>query len=196
MYEPYIFRNDLYTLKDFPYTDSYFEHYHERSNQAETPPMPLEEMDPTESKSEKPEEKGKFAFSEPKDADTAKSKGCWVKTYMRGMGNKIEKCQDGEDLGGSTCYTTCKDGYKGWGKTCYKDCAAGTEGKKTTSFCPKPKNEGRESSETLKPGYKKVGLKYFSPCKPNYKEMATQCIASCPEGTTDGGWWGCKKETY
>lgn len=41
-----------------------------------------------------------------------------------------------------------------------------------------------------------MGLKYFSPCKEGFKETATQCIAKCPEGTTAGGMWGCRKETY
>ena len=31
-YEPYIFRNDLYSLGDFPYTDSYFETYRLHGN--------------------------------------------------------------------------------------------------------------------------------------------------------------------
>lgn len=70
---------------------------------------------------------------------------------MRGLGKKITKCQDGEELAGRSCYSSCQAGFKGWGSTCYKDCVEGekdTTGKKTTSFCPKPKNEGRKSSET------------------------------------------------
>lgn len=164
--------------------------------------MPMAAKDPKagpDSAAKKEEEKGKFAFPEPKDAETGKSKGCWVKVYMRGMGKKITVCTDGEELGGRSCYATCDAGFKGWGATCYKDCPEGNPddtGKKTTSFCPKPKNEGRKSSPDPQPGYKQVGMKYFSPCKPGFKETATQCIAQCPEGTSDGGWWGCKKTTY
>lgn len=191
-YEPYIFRNDLYSYADFPYTDSYFEFYHRR-NQKDQPPLPMAGKDPAGEK--KPEEK-KSPFPEPVDADVGKAKGCWVKTFMRGLGKKITKCQDGEELGGSKCYENCKDDYSGWGSTCYKKCADQAATGRTTNFCPKPKSEGRLSSDQPKTGYKKVGLKYFSPCKPGFKETATQCVGVCPEGTTDGGWWGCKKETY
>jgi len=48
----------------------------------------------------------------------------------------------------------------------------------------------------MKPGYEKVGERYFSPCKPGFEARATQCVANCPEGTTDGGWMGCRKESY
>ena len=63
-----------------------------------------------------------FKWPEPQAQDTSKSKGCWKKTYMRGMGKKIDSCQDGEELGGRKCYELCKSGFTGWGSTCYKDC--------------------------------------------------------------------------
>lgn len=52
------------------------------------------------------------------------------------------------------------------------------------------------SSSDPHEGWEKVGLRYFSPCKPGFLATATQCIAQCPDGTVDGGWWGCKKQTY
>ena len=120
---------------------------------------------------------------------------------MRGLGKKIGSCQDGEELSGRKCYDKCKDGFTGWGTTCYQDCI--TDSAKTNdmdpnsmAFCKRPKNEGRQSSTKPLPGYEKVGLKYFSPCKAGYKATATQCVGQCPEGTTDAGWWGCRKTTY
>ena len=117
---------------------------------------------------------------------------------MRGLGKRITSCENGEDLIGNRCYSPCTEGFSGHGQSCFRDCP--TNGGKVSDgsvpFCARPKNEGRMGSPTPVPGYEKIGLTYFSPCKPNYTSTATQCIGQCPEGTTDAGWMGCKKQTY
>lgn len=102
----------------------------------------MESKDPTASTAE-PEKAEPFKFPEPVDQDVGKDKGCWVKTYMRGMGKKISKCQGDEELAGRKCFDKCKDDFTGWGNTCYKNCADQTSKGRTTAFCPRPKNEGR-----------------------------------------------------
>ena len=120
------------------------------------------------------------------------ARGCWVKTFVRGLGKRPSTCPKGDEFGGNRCYTKCKSGYTGWGTTCYQDCPAEAK-QNSTGFCKRPKSFGRLSSQTPIPGFEKIGLRYFSPCKPGYTETATQCIGKCPEGTTDGGWFGCRK---
>lgn len=126
---------------------------------------------------------------------SSQQQGCWVKTYMRGMGKRIDRCEQGEDLVNRKCYAKCNQGFLSFGLECQTDC--GVPGQSSQGhYCQRPRNEGRKSSNVPLQGYEKVGLRYFSPCKAGYTASATQCVAKCPEGTTDSGWMGCKKQTY
>jgi len=176
----YNFRNDMYGYTDFPYDDQYFESYHYMMDGGRhLPPVPLS-VEPELPWFRHDTEHGSI--------------GCWVRTYVRGMGHHMKTCAAGEDFTRGKCFEQCKEGYTGSDGVCYQDC--GTGGNTSSPFCHRPQNYGRDSSTQAKPGFEKMGLKYFSPCKKGYRASGTQCIGKCPEGTTDGGWMGCKKQTY
>lgn len=114
---------------------------------------------------------------------------------MRGMGKRIDRCEEGEDLVNRSCFKKCQPGFSALGMKCTSDC--GAPGMATSgSYCPRPRNVGRKSSNVALPGYERIGLRYFSPCDAGYRQSGTMCVADCPAGTTEGGWMGCKKQTY
>ena len=177
----YNFRNDLYDYSQFPYDDLYFESYHYMDHGSRNlPPIPMH-----------PEPEPAWFKHDPAHGQP----GCWVRTFVRGMGFHMKTCDDGETYHIGKCFDKCKEGYHGVDNTCFQDC--GTEKENSISpFCPRPRNYGRDSTTQAKEGYEKIGLKYFSPCKEGFRVSGTQCIGKCPDGSEDAGWFGCRKHTY
>lgn len=174
----YEFRNDLYTVNDFPYDDHYFETYHLHRSRAEAPPAPLS-----------PEVTLHRGYTHHATEEAA----CWVKTFVRGPARPMTQCPDGDDFYGKKCMGKCGEGFIGHRDTCYQSCGSRDV---TEPFCPRVPSYGRVSSHEALPGYEKVGVKYFSPCREGYKATATQCVGQCPDGSVQSNWMGCDKKTY
>lgn len=74
----------MYSVREFPYDDYYFEMYHRLSDSHRMPLYPLV-----------PEPEGHWmAFAHDQDKDA----GCWVKTYIRGLNKPKRSCEQGEIL--------------------------------------------------------------------------------------------------
>lgn len=50
---------------------------------------------------------------------------CYKKSYGRGVGEPLSRCESGYERNGALCYPNCKDGYTGAGPVCWKDCDDG-----------------------------------------------------------------------
>ena len=107
--ESYQWKNDIYSLGDFPYDDHFFHTYHMRIdyNQVKLAPLPANVQPKQETKKMEGEDE---------------SDGCWVRTFLRGLGRSPEICRPGEELISNKCFPACKDDYTGWGTTCLRDC--------------------------------------------------------------------------
>ena len=188
----YEWQPDQYHHGDFPYDDLYFESYHYQSHDNRVlPPLPIYQEED-------------LSYFTPYGGMSMRRAGCWVRTYVRGMGYRKTQCEMGETFMRNKCFSACKDGYTGIDGTCYANCEASDSEQhhgvhsahSTTPFCHRPHNYGRASTTRAQPGFEKIGLKYFQPCKEGFKTKGSQCLGMCPEGTKDAGWLGCKKQTY
>ena len=80
--------------------------------------------------------------------------GCWVRTYVRGMGHRKTQCEEGETFMRNKCYSKCKEGFTGIDGTCYQDCEDSDtkmhhgvhSAHPTSPFCHRPHNYGRAST--------------------------------------------------
>ena len=73
--------------------------------------------------------------------------GCWVRTYVRGLGHTKKTCGEGETYARNKCFSKCKDGFVGIDGICYQNCNAGTStsggiaamaSNTTSPFCHRP----------------------------------------------------------